>query len=402
MKAEKNIIILYLAILVNFFIESFILYFDNRAPIILFQTGFNLASVIFILTKVRKINYPSQVIYILLITSLVLLFSILSSDIVHSYNMSLKFITPFLYFIAGYNIINNKFNIIYIFNRLWIIPLFFILNVITVNTLDIGDSFYKEGIKMGYMTLNGLYTVFISLVVLIFFQFRLKRKKIIHTLLTLASVIIFIILLKRTFIILLGITFLILVARNLNVRSTLYGLIIATFSFLVIQNYLSEELSTAVEGRSSRFSEDYEVTSEGRLTENLLPIVHMKDNYLMYIFGTGEVFNDRPYFEKYYTLDRELHNSFARLFWSGGIVLIIVFILFYFSLIRFFYRSFKKLTNKPQTKYLMYFAFSFAILRFINEFSSGITYVSYNSMSYLILGGLYFIGEKEMKKPVKR
>jgi hypothetical protein len=308
--------------------------------------------------------------------------------------MTLKFVLPLFYLIIGYNIITSYDHFLFLINKLWLILLFFVLNTVYVNIYDVGESFYKEGISVGYMTLNSIYTVFFVLIIFIFFQSKIKINNIVSSLLIIFTTIIFILLLKRTFIVLLIAAYFLLLIRKLSFKKIFYASILAAGTIVLINIYFSDVLVTAVEGRSSRFSESYEVTSEGRLTENLLPLKYMGNNPLMYLFGTGEVFNDRPYFIKYIRLDRELHNSFARLFWSGGFMMIFLFLLLYYRQFSMILKSYRLSKSPDNYKFLFYFGLALIFLRFINEFSSGITYVSYNSLLYLLIGGVLAISVK--------
>ena len=129
-----------------------------------------------------------------------------------------------------------------------------------------------------------------------------------------------------------------------------------------------------------------------------MPFKHMKDNTLQYFFGTGEVFNDRPFYYRYMGADRELHNSFVRLFWNGGIILLVLFVSFYLAL--FFKIKSKYTIVKRSSIYnnIFYFTLVLIGLRFISEFSSGLTYISYNSMCYLLIGSALYLKSTDRKK----
>ncbi|MCS4434481.1 hypothetical protein [Aquiflexum gelatinilyticum] len=131
--------------------------------------------------------------------------------------------------------------------------------------------------------------------------------------------------------------------------------------------------------------------NEGRVTENFYVFSLMKDNPLKLIFGSGEVFNDRKYIAyTFYEEDREVHSSYARIFWNGGIIGLGLFLYFYWIQIKAMYVSFKLFRNKLNPfKLLFYFGLVFVSLRLISDFSSGITYLGYNAFCYILIG--YFL-----------
>jgi len=177
--------------------------------------------------------------------------------------------------------------------------------------------------------------------------------------------------------------------------------VIFILGLTIFQLFFLQSFEQSLEARSSRFSEDYNIEDEGRFQENILPFLHMEDRPLMYLFGTGEIFNDRPYHFKYLRSDRELHNSFVRIFWNGGIVLLVVFLMFYYAQLKLLAKSRKKKRNNVVMRRWLYFGIVFVFLRFVSEFSSGITYTSYNLLCYFLIGGLTYISVNREKQRIK-
>jgi hypothetical protein len=156
-------------------------------------------------------------------------------------------------------------------------------------------------------------------------------------------------------------------------------------ALFVFQTYFIETFNNQVSSRESRFSEDYEVTEEGRFTENIYALEIMDNIPYSYIWGTGEVFNNIPYLSRYYYHDHELHNSYIRILWNSGVPGLLIFVLFYFVQLKYFLKySRKKITTL--NSYFIYSLLTIVFIRFLNDFSSGITYIAYNSFTYLLIG----------------
>tara|TARA_B100000508_G_scaffold118450_1_gene98509 strand:+ start:18234 stop:19070 length:837 start_codon:yes stop_codon:yes gene_type:complete len=260
-----------------------------------------------------------------------------------------------------------------------------------VNVFNVGEAFYDKGIKVGYMNNNSMYTsLFVTITLIYFYSMNISKNRF-APILFLSSAVIFLLILKRTLILILILAVIFYIMRNLNIKKILaFGISSAVLLF-VINNVFQDELNEAFESRSSRFSEDYKVTEEGRFVENSMPFKHMKNNTIQYLFGTGEVFNDRPFYYRYMGADRELHNSFVRLFWNGGFTLLLIFILFYIFLFMKLKSKYTRVKKTNIHKNIFYFILVMIGLRFISEFSSGLTYISYNALSYVLIGSALFL-----------
>jgi hypothetical protein len=167
-------------------------------------------------------------------------------------------------------------------------------------------------------------------------------------------------------------------------------LILLTIALPKYRNYILDNFKT----RETRFSDNYSITKEGRFTENIIIYNYLNQNTFWLLFGTGEVFNDREFISKAYQTEREAHNSFIRLFWNGGIIglsIFVFFILLQFVVLIKFYRN----SKDQQIKDLLLFGIVFILLRFLNDFSSGITYLTYNAICYFIIGGICRVAESE-------
>lgn len=222
-----------------------------------------------------------------------------------------------------------------------------------------------------------------------------KIERYFSILFSITSIIILILLLKRTLVILIFVSFIFYFFKKISLirilRITLFSIL-----FLVVFSNFSYLLEDSIASRKGRFDKEYDVTNEGRFVENIKVYALMKDSPLKLLFGTGEVFNDRMFLSKSFDVDREAHNSYIRIFWNGGFVGLLLFLSFYYKqfteILKNFYTA-KKLNNFYLLN-LFYFGCIFILLRFFNDFSSGITYLGYNAFSYLLIGSILRIGKE--------
>lgn len=377
--------------MINFLIENYIYYFQSREFVILFQVAINLIFILYALSQIVDLKIPKLARYVIFIVSFLIILGLLSTSKITTFNMLLKFILPLFFIIIGYNLLKNQNLILYFINKLWLLQIIFIAGILYSNIFSVGETFYDGGIKVGYLSVNSLYTVTFSWIILLFFINESRISRIISMVILAATFIIIVLILKRTLILLCILAMLFYIIQNMSLKRTISTSIIFLVGLAIFQLFFVQYFEQSLEARSSRFSEDYNVEEEGRFRENILPLIHMEGRPLMYLFGTGEVFNDRPYHYRYLNSDRELHNSFARIFWNGGIVLLLVFLKFYYSQLKLFFKARNKFKKNKLLSRWFYFGMIFVFLRFVSEFSSGITYTSYNLLSYLIIGGLAYI-----------
>jgi hypothetical protein len=197
--------------------------------------------------------------------------------------------------------------------------------------------------------------------------------------------------LKRTLLLILVLGLFALIVFNFNFKFLIKLGFTLIFSGLIFFRYFYSDFQKTFESRESRFNTEYNILNEGRITENFHIYSLMKENPLKLIFGSGEVFNDRKYIAyTFYEEDREVHSSYARIFWNGGIIALGLFLYFYWTQLKILYESLNLFRSKLNPfKLLFYFGLVFVSLRFISDFSSGITYLGYNAFSYLFIGYLF-------------
>lgn len=359
----------------------------------------NLLFLLFTLSRTYK--FPTtpftKIIAFISIYSIIVCF--FSSSIIDSLNLTLKFITPLHFIIIGYHYVRNYKDLERIIRIISVILLIFSVSFLLYNTLNTGESLYEGGVKTGYMNINAYYLICSVWIALLLFYNRKSIYQII--LLTLTAIIIFVIL-KRTIILLIVIAVIVYFQKNLSVRRAISLTSITILGLLLFNIYFSSFFEASFESRESRFEENYSIENESRFRENVLPFIHIDDNYPLYIVGTGEPYNDQKYHLRYLKVDRQLHNSFARLFWNGGIILLFSFLLFVYTQIKLLLKYRKIKRSDPFLSKVIYFMIVFVLLRFISELSSGITYISYNMFSYLIIGGLIGVLERRYGKKKNR
>lgn len=399
---NKQLNLAQLIIFINFCLESVLFYFDDRTVLIILQVLINLIFLAFIFTKEKRLEFHKSftpIIIALIVYNLAI--AIFSTDIIPSINKSFKFLIPLVYFILGYSLVKSKEDIKVFANFSWIYLTYFTLYIFIVNIFGIGESLYANGILKGYFSLNAFYIpCFISIFLIFNFRYVKKSRRLISMIMLFSCVVLFFLFLKRTLILLILISFLIIILKSIKnlIITIMVSAIALTLFFQPIMRLMDS--NEKLEGRGNRFTSEYSITNEGRFTENLIVYDLMKDNLFKLLFGTGEVFNDGKYLSKYYETDREAHNSYIRLFWNGGIIGLSIFLIFYFAQLQgiLFY---KKRAKEKDSKRILLFIFIFVLLRLINDFSSGITYLTYNAYCYLIVGGLIKIGSIESTKNIK-
>jgi hypothetical protein len=376
----------------NTVIESFLLYFEDRFTIILFQLFLNFGFFLFLFFKKFKVRFSKDFLAPVLLIMLFLVMSLFSSDLLLSMNMLLKFSIPFAFLFIGYSLRTYYFSY-FIVNYVWVFLAYFVFYFLIVNYFGIGYEMYIGGVKTGYYSLNGLYVPVFCLILISFFYQKISNRKVkvITFIFALLSIAILLAILKRTLLVILFLGLIALILYNFNLRFLSKLGFTLLFSGIIFFMYFYSDFQKTFESRESRFNTEYNILNEGRITENFHIYSLMKDNAWELIFGTGEVFNDRKYIAyTFYEEDREVHSSYARIFWNGGFLGLALFLYFYWIQIKVLYVSFKLFRNKLNPfKLLFYFGLVFVLLRFISDFSSGITYLGYNAFSYFLLGFLF-------------
>jgi O-antigen ligase len=315
-----------------------------------------------------------------------------------TFNYLAKFLIPFPFFMVGYSIINTNEKYLYFIRQSYYLLGYFVLYIIYCSIFSIGNRFYAGiagNLRTGYMGLQGLYIpTFLIIQGFFFFKYFKGNSRSIITLLLIMGLVIFILIFKRTNIILLGlgISMWLIYDRKEKTSTKLFQLFLIFITISI--TFRTEEFEKVFSARESRFSSDYNIMQEGRYKENAFIWDQINDNILTILFGSGEVFNDgKTMSEKADFVGRrgrQAHNSYARLLWSGGIIGLLLFLSFYFRIWQKIKRNYKRKKVIPDDIYRTVFIWSlvFIILRLINDLSSGITYITFNTFFYTQLGSL--------------
>lgn len=376
----------------NTVIESFLLYFEDRFSIILFQLILNLGFFLFLYFKEFRIRFSKNFIAPCLLILLFLVMSILSSDLILSLNMLLKFSIPFAFLFIGYSL-QSFYLINYFINYIWVFMAYYVCYFLVVNYYDIGYEMYIGGVKTGYYSLNGLYIPVFSLIFVSFFYSRISKRnlKLLTLVFSLLTIVVSLSILKRTLLLILALGLIAVIIYNFNLKFLIRVSLALLFSGFLFFKFFYSDFQKTFESRESRFNSEYNIWNEGRITENFYVFDLVKESPFKLIFGSGEVFNDRKYIAyTIYEEDREVHSSYARIFWNGGFLGLVLFLFFYWIQFKTMFISMKFFNDKSKEfKLIFYFGLVLIALRFISDFSSGITYLGFNSFCYLIIGYLF-------------
>lgn len=393
---EKKVVrIAFWVLFGNTVIESFLLYFEDRFTVILFQLCLNFGFFLYLFFKKFKLRYSKDFLAPSLLIILFLFMSIFSTDMLLSFNMLLKFSIPVGFIFIGYSL-NSFYLINYLIKYVWVFMAYFVCYFLVVNYYNIGFEMYKGGIKTGFYALNGLYIPIFSVIFISFFYSKIYKNnlKILTLIFSLLTIVVSLFILKRTLLLMLILGLIAIVIYNFNLKFFFRVFLLLLFSSFLFFEYFYSDFQKSIESRESRFNSEYKITQEGRFTEYFQIYEIMKVDLSQLILGSKEVFNDRKYIS--YTIydDRELHSSYARIFWNGGFLGLGLFLLFYWIQIKVMFNSLNFFKNiSKEFKLIFYFGLVFISLRFLSDFSSGITYLGFNAFSYLIIGNLFSLSK---------
>lgn len=302
-------------LLLSFILELFIVGIENRKEALSLQylILFSFFFLVFAFGNIIINPFFRRILLFLLLLSFLGLFS---SDQVVTYNYLAKFSAGLLFFVVGYNFFNqeNDFTILIRFSMIMLgIGL---VIVFYNNSIESGISLYKSDFY-GQSKSNS-YNVFSILIAFLFSQLTAlnRKQKIVVLLLSFFSLLMLIMLFKRTPFLILVTSILTLIYFN-STRRNFKRIIIAlsTLTILLVYTYpyYEKQLEKNLLARSKIFEQDY--TEEGRFLENIVVLETVVKKPVSFVFGTGEVFNSR---NKSSFEDRMLHNDYANILWSAG------------------------------------------------------------------------------------
>lgn len=396
---------LLLVLLLGSIIDSIIMKYTNRTYIVSIQYGINIIFLLLFFVRINRFEKCSVYKFIFIITIYFLFLGLFSSNYTMTYNYLAKFLIPFFFFIVGYNMIRSAEEYLVFAKKSIVLLVYFVGYVVYANVFSIGDSFYggkSASFMTGYMGLQSMY-ISTFLIIQSFFLWPFYKKKTFIILLASFGIIIFLLILKRTNIILLGIGLILWLYYEKKI-SSIYGwmfLIVLAISLYYVSS--SQLFKERISERESRFSSEYSVKQEGRFKENYFVWERVSDSPLHLLFGTGEVFNDVKFMSAEADfidrkLGRQIHNSYASLLWSGGILGIFLFLWLYIQFWKKVKLYYKKTNSSILFKTLYHLAMVYIIIHLINDMSAGIYYLTFNSFFYFTMGALLRVGYNKWEK----
>lgn len=306
-----------LLLLSSFIIELFIVGIENRVGILTVQYSilYGFFLIVFIFGKIYYNSFFKRILLFLLLISLL---GIFSSNLVITYNYLAKFAAGLLFFAIGYSYFydENDLKILIIFSMIMLS-----LGLIIVfynNSIGSGISLYDNDF-FGQSKSN-TYNVFSILMIFLLSQIDIlsKRQKIVVIILSFFSLLMLLMLFKRTPFLIIFSSLIFLVyfnSKRRNFKNIITILLVLLFLFVYTYPYYEVQLKKSFESRESEFESS--LTEEGRYLENFVVIDKISQDPTSLFIGTREVFNSRG---KVSPGERMLHNDYANILWSSGLV----------------------------------------------------------------------------------
>jgi hypothetical protein len=378
--------------------------YEDRTFIIPVQYGVNIAFLLYFFLSKRKFAKCSINKILAFIIVYFVFLGLFSSNYIMTYNYLAKFTIPFLFFIVGYSIINTPEEFIGFTKKSIIILIYFVGYIVYANIFSVGTSLYGgplASFKTGYIGLQGLY-IPTFLIIQSLFLVPVYQKKFFIILLSSLGTVIFFLILKRTNIVLLILGFIMWMYYENKINKK-YGIIFLVILGSILYVLFSSEIfMERITARSYRFSSEYSITQEGRYKENLFIWDQISDSPITLLWGSGEVFNDIETMSEeadfVSSRGRQTHNSYARLLWSGGMLGLFLFLFLYYKFWEKIKLYYSVSNSKTIYSTLYHLALTLIIIRLINDFSSGITYLTFNAFFYFTIGALLRIGYNNYKQ----
>ncbi len=259
------------------------------------------------------------------------------------------------------------------FNRflLVIIPIYIIL----ANIFKIGNFFYTEAFTTGFLVTSRMYVVPIVVFLGITYSIGNKKKSLFIKTIDLAFIILNIVILiintrRTTFAMLL---FSLLVYGFLY-RKIIFKMVIMIFAFvfvLVISYPIYEEALTAQLEKRERIQNIDTYEEEGRYLETLYIFdYHNRRQNVKELFFGIQLFDTYDFGTKYFGRDRPIHSDINMLFFSTGILGLILFVLLFAD---YFLRNTKKIIKENRKIYYP-LLFIFFIVLIPGRFIGTLTY----------------------------
>ena len=276
-------------------------------------------------------------------------------------------------------------------------PMFWVLVLLLINyslsqVFRVGVSVYDENsFYKGGATASA--PIIIALAVLVMMHSYAKNvvpyRKWIVALITILSIFVVIISVKRGAILALGISAFTYLFLS-TVKTRMFRLIIVAG---VVLSGLAVQYSSLIMARiDARTTEANTLENENRYKETIFLIEELNNASLSQIVFGHEPFHSQAVFKKYFGRERQLHIDYNIILHGSGLLGLALFLYFYFEIISIVSRAKDRIRKYfSQSSVLSIredsaLVFSLCILSLIMSFSGGIQFVSYRSILFLVIG----------------
>lgn len=398
---------IFLILISNTLFASFIMQENSRSIIVL--TNYIVVVVLMLFCILNyKISFNKINILIILLLSYFMILLFFSSDQFISFNYYVKFVLGMAMFTLSYSAFKTKEDIMKLFHASIIILTFGVGFFIITNMLGYGDSMYPGQFIYKGQSHNLIWTMYSVATLVIFQMFFSNIRNIykMYVMVLIALVIITLLLIfKRTPLIIIFVGIILyfgLYKYKYKVRFFI-GLMIIFIIGISFYPIWFDSLKQNIYTRYDRLQGLKSFEREGRYLENIAVIQYVSKNPLYIIFGSGEPFNSRHRYDAYSLLlkyDRQIHNNYANLLWSGGVIGLTLYIIIFLLIIKK-YLYFKKRSLKYSFEYLLALSgLVLSIIYLVTGFSGGLTLIVYQSYILTCIGA--FLGYLSFQYYVKK
>lgn len=377
--------------------------FEDRTYIILVQVTL-LSSILFFALFRKRLLINKPVKWLIALILFLLLTIPFSSDKVLTSNMFLKFVLSSFFYIYAFNYINNEEKFLRFLKFLIFACLLNYGYFLYSSIYSLGTTAYRNQIM--YIGHQAYASQFVFPIVVIsffsFFSFFKKKDRTYGYLFTILTLLVMILSFRRTNFIILVVGLIILSLKLRNFRSAMYKIIPIILIFLFIGwDFVEGTVLENLESRA-RITRLDNYTKEGRVVENIGVFNTISESAITFLFGTGELWNSAGKYGLYtgdkWTYIREIHNDYGNLLFGGGIIALLLYLGFIFSMYKF--THFEKINNPDFYRTLQNYVLFLIVILFVNGFSSGLTDIFYRSTLSILLGGssrILFSYKKSLK-----
>jgi hypothetical protein len=392
MKSEKTLLQLGFWIpVINIILDIAMGLLTNlKTPIALFRVVFMVAAITFFIAKFKWVKSKLNFV-ILLYLFFLFIVCLFSTDLQESFlDGFLKMSVTMLMLPLGIKLGQLKQNTL-AKSMFWVMVLL-LVNYAFSQVFKIGvsvydeDSFYKGG-----ATASAPIIIVLGLLVM-FNAMNLRQlpyNKWIILAVSVASLMVIIISVKRGAILALGLSFLVYLIWSPNkIRSFQISLLTGlAFTFIAMQ--YSELIMTRIEARTS---DRNEIENENRFKESVYLLNEFENASVGTLLFGDEAFHSQVVFKKYFGRERQLHVDYNILLHGTGLFGFVLYMsIFYLiyslgkfikKLTRFYFH--KNALQKIKEDYTL--LISVIVMSLIMSISGGIQFVSYRAMLFLVLG----------------